>query len=153
VVGHSDLPEDTGFYGFVWTIGSDTLTPLAPLPGDLASFANNINDGGDIVGASVGEGFSTFTAVLWRNGAIADLNGLAPDSPLSLIFTFSINNSGQIVGLGLTEDGEIHGFLATPNNSASALASVLLPTASRPRVVISERARRLLLRRFGIRKQ
>jgi probable HAF family extracellular repeat protein len=151
VVGHSDLTGDAAFHGFIWTLGDPMLTPLNPFPGDSYSVANNINDGGDVVGASINADFSSFRAVLWRNGQMADLNELAPDSPIYLLLAFSINASGEIVGVGQASDG-IHGFLATPQNPASAQGiSLLSPHRTPP--VISENARKLLFRRFGIRKQ
>jgi probable HAF family extracellular repeat protein len=112
--------------------------------------ANNINDGGDIVGGSINEDFSSFRAVLWRNGQMADLNELAPGSPMSLLLAFSINASGEIVGVGQKGD-EIHGFLATPNKPGSDQEISLASTYS-VQPVIPENARRLLLRRFGIRR-
>jgi probable HAF family extracellular repeat protein len=43
------------------------------------------------------------------------LNALIPaDSPLYLLMAQAINSQGQIVGLGLTNTGEVHGFLAKP---------------------------------------
>jgi probable HAF family extracellular repeat protein len=142
---------DTGFHGFVWSLGEPSLTPLDPLPGDSYSLANNINNGGDIVGASINGDFSSFRAVLWRNGQMADLNELAPASPLSLLVAFSINDSGEIVGVG-QKGTEIHGFLAIPDDPASE-RNMSLPSTNTVRPIITEKARRMLLRRLGIRRQ
>jgi hypothetical protein len=47
---------------------------------------------------------------------MADLNTLIPaDSPLQLLAAFSINDRGQIAGLGVTSSGEVHAYLATPD--------------------------------------
>jgi probable HAF family extracellular repeat protein len=119
------------------------------LPGDSYSLANNINDAGDIVGASIHEDFTSFRAVLWRNGQIADLNELSPDSPMSLLVAFSIDAGGAIVGVGLEGD-QIHGFLATPDNSANP--GISMSSILRPPPVLSENVRRVLLRRFGGRR-
>jgi len=151
VVGHSDLSGDAGFHGFVWSLGDPMLTPLNPLPGDSYSLANNINDGGDVVGGSINEDFSSFRAVLWRKGQMADLNELAPDSDLYLLVAFSINDSGEIVGVG-QKGTEIHGFLATLDNP-SRDQDVTVPSTRSVRPITPENVRRLLLRRFGIRKQ
>jgi probable HAF family extracellular repeat protein len=44
-----------------------------------------------------------------------DLNTLIPSgSPLYLQEALSINDAGEIVGQGITKDGEFHAFLATP---------------------------------------
>ena len=79
---------------------------------------------------------------------MADLNELAADSPISLQLAFSISARGEIVGMGQKND-EIHGFLATPDNTASTQEE-MLRSARRPSpVVISGNTRKLLLRRLG----
>ena len=46
--------------------------------------------------------------------ALTDLNTLIPaGSPWYLLVAQSINNSGEIAGIGLI-NGNLHGFLATP---------------------------------------
>jgi hypothetical protein len=53
---------------------------------------------------------------------MTDLNTLvAGDSPLYLLTGCSINSRGQITGLGLTNTGEIHTYLATPNPDVAAV--------------------------------
>src|SRR5262249_16331448 len=37
-----------------------------------------------------------------------------PDSPLHLLTAFQINDAGQIAGFGVTSDGDLHAFLASP---------------------------------------
>jgi probable HAF family extracellular repeat protein len=83
-----------------------------------------------------------------------DLNALiVGNSPfLQLLVAFGINDVGQIVGIGLTNTGDIHGFLATPGNGAGAGES-LSPTShgvTGP-VVLPESVRKLLRGRPGIR--
>ena len=77
-------------YTFVWQGGA--ITELEPLPdGTASSFAQGINDRGEIVGFGA-RGF------LWRHGAVTELE-LDPRA---------INNRGQIVGgTGLWQDGAI----------------------------------------------
>ena len=117
VVGHSELADETTFHGFLWTKQTG-MQDLGTLPGDFdyASLALGINDGGDVVGASLDPTFSS-TAVLWEKGVSnpADLNLLVVDNPsgLFLLLAQSINSSGEIVGLAVTSSGELHGFLAT----------------------------------------
>jgi hypothetical protein len=54
---------------------------------------------------------------LWKNGSMTDLNTLIPsNSPLHLLQPFSINDHGEIAGIGVTSDGNIHAFLASPSN-------------------------------------
>jgi len=114
VVGHSDLPNNTTFHAFLWT--SETgMRDLGTLLGDVASLAIDINDGGDVVGASLDASFNP-RAVLWENGAPVDLNTRIVSNPanLTLQLAWSINSRGEIVGLAVTNTGEAHAFAATP---------------------------------------
>ncbi len=115
VVGHSELPHDTTFHGFLWTVETG-MRDLGTLPRDFASAANGINDGGDVVGASFDANFNP-RAVLWKYGVPFDLNKRIAANPsgLYLLVAQSINFSGEIVGLAFQQStGEVHGFLATP---------------------------------------
>jgi probable HAF family extracellular repeat protein len=113
VVGHSELPNETTFHGFLWTRKTG-MRDLRTLPGDSMSLALGINDRGEVVGASLDANFSP-RAFLWENGVMTDLNTITPaSSGLYLLLAESINSSGEIVGIGATNAGEIHGFLATP---------------------------------------
>ena len=118
------------------------------LPGEPMSLALGINDRSQIVGSSLTDDFSSFTAVLWENGAIADLNKLvtANAAALYLIVAESINSAGEIVGYAAAADG-IHAFLATPNsgqNLVPAFQSVSAPPLSGP-------TREMVIRRLRIR--
>ncbi len=146
VVGHSDVTGDTTTYAFLWTKETG-MHPLLPPSGDFASIALSINDRGEVVGSSFNTEF-VFRAFLWRNGVMTDLNTLIPaNSPLYLQLAASINASGEIVGFGQTINGEVHGFLATPSDGEDAHDG---RGTIHPRVP-SENARRLLIRRLGIR--
>lgn len=116
VVGHSNLPNNTTFHAFLWT-SKTGMQDLGTLPGDIASLAIHINDGGEVVGASLDANFNPHP-VLWENGAPVDLNTLVVSNAakLTLQFAWSINSRGEIVGLAVTSTGEAHGFLATPSN-------------------------------------
>ena len=100
------------------------MMDLGVLPGDLVGAGLNMNNRGEIVGASVSApGLATGKqrAFLWRNGVMSDLNTLVQkDAPLYLLTAFAINDSGEIAGFGVVTTGasagEIHGFLAPPNN-------------------------------------
>jgi probable HAF family extracellular repeat protein len=118
-VGYSDLPGDHTYHGFLWS--KDTgMQDLGTLPRDVASVALAINDAGDVTGISF-DPDSNLRAFVWRNGGMSDLNTLIPaDSPLSLVLACSINSKGEIAGLGVTNTGEAHGFLATPISGAAA---------------------------------
>jgi hypothetical protein len=112
------------------------------------SLANGINEAGVVVGASIGPGLSTFTAVRWDSGGIADLNKLATVNPAGLYLLVAnwVNSSGEIAGMGVGADG-LHGFLATPNNNqnlSEGLRSLSMPVLTGP-------TRGLVIRRAGIR--
>jgi probable HAF family extracellular repeat protein len=131
---------------------------LYPFAGDFASLAIGINDRGQVAGASLDANFVP-RAMLWpdgaeNNGMGIDLNTLVPeDSPLYLLGAFSINANGEIAGFGVTNDGDLHGFLATPNNGEDNQQMRLSTKGRAITVALSENARRLLFQRFGIRKR
>ena len=113
VVGHSELPNNTTFHGFLWTRETG-MRDLGTFPGDYASLALGINDRGDVVGASLDTSFNP-RPLLWENGVMTDLNTRIAANPsgLHLLLAASINSRGEIVGLAVTSTG-LHGFLATP---------------------------------------
>ena len=156
VAGQATLVDNTTWHPVLWQDG--VISDLGVLPGDLVGAALNLNNRGEVVGASVsapGPSSGNPRAFVWRQGAMTDLNSLVPkDSPLYLLTAFAINDSGEIAGFGATSDGELHGFLAKPcredpdacsrDNTGDARRNV------NPRPVLSETARRSLLR-WGLR--
>jgi probable HAF family extracellular repeat protein len=147
VVGHSDLTGDTTFHTFLWTWETG-MKDLGTLPGDFASTAVGINDPGVIVGTSLDSNFNP-RAFVWADGKMTDLNAMLTSNPgkIYLLLASSVNARGEIVGLGVTSDGNLHGFLATPNSAANVLP--LERTASP--TPLSEDARKTVFRRIGIR--
>jgi probable HAF family extracellular repeat protein len=147
VVGHSDLTGDTTFHTFLWTWETG-MKDLGTLPGDFASTAVSLNDPGVIVGASFDTNFNP-RAFVWTGGSMTDLNATLTSNPqkIYLLVASSINASGEIVGLGVTSDGNLHGFLATPDSIQNFLP--LERTASP--TPLSEDARKTVFRQIGIR--
>jgi probable HAF family extracellular repeat protein len=147
VVGHSDLTGDTTFHTFVWTWETG-MKDIGTLPGDFASSAISINDPGVVVGVSLDSSFNP-RAFVWENGAMTDLNAVLTSNPqkLYLLLASSINASGEIVGLAVTSDGNLHGFLAMPDGADNflPLERTVSPTP------LSEDARKTVFRRIGIR--
>jgi probable HAF family extracellular repeat protein len=89
------------------------MQDLGTLPGDLWSWANNINSKGQAVGTSFPATGSR--AFIWQNGVMTDLNTLIPaGSPLYLLEAFGINDRGQIAGFGQLSNGELRGYLLNP---------------------------------------
>jgi probable HAF family extracellular repeat protein len=128
-VGLSDLPGDATFHAFLWT-GRTGMEDLGTLPGDVASVGLAVNDAGEVTGISFDKDNNPRTFV-WRDGVMTDLNTLVPaDSPLYLVLACSLNAGGQIAGIGVDDNGEVHGFMATPVGGAGDTAEL-----SRRRVV------------------
>jgi probable HAF family extracellular repeat protein len=141
VVGNSDLPGDTTFHAFLWTKNTG-MQDLGTLSGDVASVSISINDAGSVVGASLDVDFNP-RAFLWEDGVMTDLNALvAGDSPLYLLTGCSINSRGQITGLGMTSTGEIHTYLASPEDGIGSSESTSQGVTS-PRA-LSDDASKLL---------
>jgi probable HAF family extracellular repeat protein len=114
-VGHVTSKAST--VAFLWS-REKGLKGLGTLEGDLASFALGLNDQGQVVGQSIGSGFSTFRAFLWENGTMTDLNTLVVSNPakLYLLLGVSINSRNEITGLGVDGSGAFHAYLATPGS-------------------------------------
>jgi probable HAF family extracellular repeat protein len=123
VVGGSALAGNKTSHAFLWTRDAG-MKDLGVLPGDFNSGALALNERGEAVGVS-NDPEGNPRAFIWRNGLLADLNTLvAADSPLYLLFAAGINNRGEIAGWGATPSGDIHAFLATPNNDVSGLKAL-----------------------------
>jgi probable HAF family extracellular repeat protein len=123
VVGTSSLAGNKANHAFLWTKQTG-MQDLGVLPGDVNSAATSINDRAQVVGQSYGDGgpmMGNPRAFLWENGVMTDLNTLVPaNSPLYLLIGFSINSRGEIAGFGVTNNGQIHAYLASPNYLSSA---------------------------------
>jgi len=123
VVGYADLPATppgcSGLtcvhHAFVWKNG--VMTDLGSVGSDPCSRATSINARGQIVGrtAAICGGAATH-GVLWETGGSAiDLNTLvAPGSGLTLTEPLSINDHGEIVGVGILRNGDQHAFVLIP---------------------------------------
>ena len=98
------------------------MTDLGTLPGDVDSGALGVS-GGQVVGASF-DASGNSRAFLWQNGVMTDLNDLVSGGPpLFLLQASAINSQGQTAGFALrTDTGEVHAFLATPNENDEAIA-------------------------------
>jgi probable HAF family extracellular repeat protein len=89
------------------------MIDMGVLPGDIQSWANNINSKGQAVGTSFPA--TGARAFIWQNGVMTDLNTLiSPGSPLYLLEAFGINDRGEIAGFGQLSNGEHRGYLLTP---------------------------------------
>ena len=84
---------------------------LGTLPGSTNSYALGLNRSNVVVGVSLLP--SGARAVIWAGGTMTDLNGLINASGWELKEATGINDSGQIVGWGVTNEQE-RAFLIQP---------------------------------------
>lgn len=156
IVGTSAMPGSLVNQPFDWT-SKKGMRHLQLLAGDVVGAGLDINNNGAVVGASITEGgpaTGTPKAVIWQNGAdgpVTDLNNYAAGSAFDgglLLTAYSINDSGEISGFGITSGGEIHGFVARPCNekSTGCLKSALTVSSARSNVKLTEDARRIFIR-------
>ena len=141
VAGWASLPGDSLLHAALWE--SDEMLDLGTVDGDLCSNGYSINSSGQVVGVSVPTcDFNTTRAFLWENGSIADLNTLiSADSSLYLTAPATINDRGEIAGVGLDANGMQHAFLLIPcgHDDTSCQGAAAYP-AFRPAPDISKPA-------------
>ena len=124
VVGQSRISVVEGghYHAFIWD-NINNMVDLGTLGGN-SSFATAIDEIGLIVGSASDEA-ELSRAVVWdMNRQITDLNTLLidPENEWERLFTaYDINEFGQIIGDGITIDGDVHGFLLTPVPEPSTL--------------------------------
>jgi probable HAF family extracellular repeat protein len=123
VLGNTQDLYHAFFYNGVTTKDIGTL-------GGLESFAYGINDSAEVVGSSEFPGSTSNTdthAFVYSDGSLQDLNNLiSPSSDWTLISATAINDTGQIVGDGISPSGQTHAFLLTPVVPEPGSASLLL---------------------------
>lgn len=122
VVGWSGATAGGGAIGFdpsaraaVWDSGQ--TVNLGTLEGGRVSSASAINLSGVIVGYAI-DARNEQRAVVWQNGAIADLNTLIPaDSGQTLIAAYDVNDAGHIVCGAKAADGAFTGVVLSPKTA------------------------------------
>jgi probable HAF family extracellular repeat protein len=89
-------------HAFLWKPGMKKLRDIGTVNGDTNSYADAINNSGQVVGQSATEDAGIYQAFLWENGGpMVDLNALiAPNSSLYLNKASAINDRGEIAGIG-----------------------------------------------------
>ena len=108
IAGWSRTPSGS-MRACLWKNGA--VIDLGTLPNGADSNAFDINDHCQIVGWAKTDGYHAF---VWQKGIMSDLNDLIPpDSDWELGWAESINERGQIAGLG-SINGQMHAFLLTP---------------------------------------
>ena len=94
-------PSGQPAVGEEWLASGGTIS-LPPLPGDVSSTPEAVNNSGDAVGYSQGVAGQTavLSAVVWHNGVPTDLNTLFSNLPYRLVEAKDISDTGYIVGDG-----------------------------------------------------
>lgn len=109
VVGQRGRAASDDEEAFMWESG--TLALLGPIPGGFTSWANDINNRGQIVVAGfvqLATGDLGARSFLWEDGLMTDL-GVLPGHPF--IVVHAINDLGQTVGGVGSLGGEFRPFL------------------------------------------
>jgi probable HAF family extracellular repeat protein len=156
IAGTSDLTGDTKpgatpiTHAILWQKnlqkGEYAAIDLGTLPGDVMSFANDINAQDQVVGVSCDANFNC-RAFLWENGVMMDLNRLIPaGSRLYLTGAGGINDFGEIAGTAYD-----------PSNSNYTPAYLAIPTLtgqiagdSAQKITLAENVRASLKRRLRL---
>jgi probable HAF family extracellular repeat protein len=116
IAGHARLSDNQTWHPVLWRGGK--ISDLGVLPGDAVGAALSVNNEDEVVGASVtapGPGSrqsASLRVAQWHHDR-PQYRGRARFASVSLD-GFSINDNGEIVGFGATDDGDLHAFLATP---------------------------------------
>jgi probable HAF family extracellular repeat protein len=121
-VGWASLAGDVlPAHAALWMNSTSAMTDLGTVAGDACSFAFAVNLSGQVVGISTPVGSSTpcdfdqVRAFVWQNGSMVDLNTLIPaNSDLYLVDPETINDLGEIAGIGVDASGNEHAFLLIP---------------------------------------
>ncbi len=99
--------------GFVWRDGQfedlGSLGGSDPIRFGTTTSAQDVNDRGQIVGASMPAKGAPLHAYIWENGTMRDLGVLGPDTEATQ--AFAINNHGQVVGSSQNPSLDIEGFI------------------------------------------
>ena len=115
VTGWATHPVDELAHAALWS--HDKKTDFGTLAGDASSIGFSINEKSQVVGISTNDfsDLSQYRAFLWQpGGSMLDLNDLVSGSSLQLVLPATINDRGEIAGIGLDPDGNQHAFLLVP---------------------------------------
>jgi probable HAF family extracellular repeat protein len=106
-------------------IYEDGVMTAIPTPSQEA-YALDVNDDGVVVGLMrTGGGVAGFSAWIYADGVVTNLNNLIPaGSGLHLERANGINNAGQIVGIAHDAQGRHHAFLLTPVGAGTPVLNI-----------------------------
>ena len=107
--------QNTTTHAFLWspTTGMQDLGSI----GDGSSYANGINNAGQVVGYYESAD-GNYRAFLWTaSGGMQDMGTLGGDSAIAS----GINSAGQVVGSASAASGDVHAFLWTATSGMQDL--------------------------------
>lgn len=118
VAGWATNTGDQALLAFFWKDG--VMTNLGTLPGDLCSYAHIISSKHQVLGDSDDDcNGGDDRGFLWESGGgMVDLNSLVTGADMTLGFPTSINDRGEISGIGLLANGNLHLYLLIPCDNA-----------------------------------
>jgi probable HAF family extracellular repeat protein len=98
---------------------------LGTVDGDQCSYAMSINARGQVVGISGTLNCDSPRAFLWEEGGpMVDLNDLVvAGADIQVAFAYTINDRGEIAGLGFLPNGDEHAVLLIPCGSGEAVCA------------------------------
>lgn len=116
-VGYGYPPGVTTSHATLWeNVGN--MIDLGTVGSDPCAFAQGVNDENQVVGDSSPSDcvyFNVSRGFLWENGSMADLNTLIPpNSPLYIIYAYTINQRGEIAVNGIDANGVEQASLLIP---------------------------------------
>jgi probable HAF family extracellular repeat protein len=115
--GLAYLKNDSTFHATLWKHPGQ-VSDLGTVGDDPCSFAYAVNDESQVVGLSSPSDcvyFDVSRPFLWEHGSMVDLNNLIPkNSPLQLVYAFTINHRGEIAGNGWDASSNEHSFVLIP---------------------------------------
>jgi uncharacterized membrane protein len=110
VVGRSFVGANFVEHGFVFDLPAGPMVDIMP-GGSSGLFS--VNAAGDAVGSSFDGTNQANGAILWHDGAVADLTAALGDPAWQLISAAAINDKGQITGVGM-HNGVQAAYVLTP---------------------------------------
>lgn len=131
-VGWASLVGNQEIHASLWN--NRIPIDLGTVGSDPCSIGTSLNAADQVVGISFPCDFSESRAFLWQNGSIFDMNSLIPlGSSLYLVAPETINDRGEITGVGVDSDGNQHAFLLVPcSDTDGACENALVGPAFTP---------------------
>jgi probable HAF family extracellular repeat protein len=125
---------------FLWKKG-EKKRELGILKGDACDAAWGINSRTQIIGdTSVNCQFTPQRPFLWENGSLYDLSTLFPAGHFNTAEAVFINDSGEIAGTGVLQNGNLRAFLLIPCKAGTkGCKGLVAGTAAHPATITQDR--------------